>query len=170
MSEKSNKPVVNNYYLEPGYIFVATNPTSISTVLGSCVSVCLYDRKRKTGGMNHYRLPCIREKNIATANYGNVAIITLIRMMIHDGSKLKHLEAQIFGGAYNPSVSKKDIGRENILIAKKTLARERIHITSEDVGGRKGRKIVFNTDTNEIVVLKVDRLRLSDWYPYENDR
>ncbi len=170
MTEKSNRPAATNYFLEPGYIFVATRPTAISTVLGSCVSVCIYDQKRKTGGMNHYRLPYIREKHVATAKYGNVAIITLIRMMIHDGSKIKNLEAQIFGGAYNPGVSNKNIGHENIMIAKKIFVRERISVTSEDVGGRKGRKIVFNTDTNEIAVLKVDKLRLSDWYPYENER
>jgi chemotaxis protein CheD len=56
------------------------------------------------------------------------------------------------------------------MIARKILAKERINITSEDVGGEKGRKIVFNTHTNEMAVIKVDKLRTVDWYPYENDR
>jgi chemotaxis receptor (MCP) glutamine deamidase CheD len=46
-------------------------------------------------------------------------------MMINNGSKLKHLEAQIFGGAYNPEISLKDIGLENVLIARKVLAKKR---------------------------------------------
>jgi chemotaxis protein CheD len=48
--------------------------------------------------------------------------------------------------------------------------REGIRVVSEDTGGEKGRKIVFNTGTNEVAVLKVDRLRKGDWYPYEGDR
>ena len=159
-----------NYYLEPGYIFLAEKPTSISTVIGSCVSVCIYDRKRKVGGMNHFELPFATDSDQATARFGNVATITLIRMMIHDGSKIKSLEAQILGGAHNSKISSKDIGFENIMAAKRILARERIRITSEDVRGGKGRKIVFNTATNEIAVFKVDKLRDSDWYPFKNIR
>ena len=159
-----------NYYLEPGYIFLAEKPTSISTVIGSCVSVCIYDRKRKVGGMNHFELPLATDSDQATARFGNVATITLIRMMIHDGSKIKNLEAQILGGAHNSKVSPKDIGFENIMAAKRILTRERIRITSEDVRGGKGRKIIFNTVTNEIAVFKVDKLRDSDWYPFKNKR
>ncbi len=170
MTTESDKPVTVNYFLEPGYIFLATKPAIISGVLGSCVSVCIHDRKRKIGGMNHFRLPYVREKHLATAIYGNAAIIMLIRMMTGHGSKIKHLEAQILGGAYNPQISQADIGRENIMIARRILDRKRISVVSEDVGGEKGRKIVFNTNTNEVAVIKVDRLRKGDWHPYESDR
>lgn len=167
---RSGKPVPDDYFLRSGYIFLATKPTAVSAVLGSSVSVCLYDRKRKVGGMNHFQMPYVREKHMATAKYGNVAVMTLIRMMLHDGSKIKNLEAQILGGAYNAGISKKNVGYENIILAKKILAKERIKIVSEDVGGGKGRKIVFNTHTSELASFKVDKLRKSDWYPYENDR
>jgi len=167
---KFKNNTTENYFLEPGYIFLAEKPTSISTVLGSCVSVCIYDRKRKVGGMNHFQVPFATESDQATARFGNVATITLIRMMIHDDSKIKNMEAQILGGAHNIKVSPKDIGFENIMAAKKILTRERIRVTSEDVRGGKGRKIVFNTGTNEIAVFKVDKLREADWYPYRNNR
>ncbi len=163
-------PTPVDYFLEPGYIFVAAKPAMISGVLGSGVSVCIYDRKRKTGGMNHFKYPFIGEKRMSTAIYGNVSTLALIRMMIKDGSKRKHLEAQIFGGAHNLSLSKKNIGRENIMMAKRILARERIDLVSEDVGGEKGRKVVFNTSKNEVAVMKVERLRAGDWYPYEESR
>jgi len=167
---ESDSLVSTNYFLKPGHIFVSTKPTIISTVLGSCVSVYIYDTNRIVVGMNHFMLPYIREKDKTTAVYGNVATMTLIRMMIYDGSKSKDLEAQIFGGAYNPKISHKDIGRENIIIAKKILEKKRIRVVSEDMGGEKGRKIVVNTSTNEVAAIKVERLRKGDWYPYENDR
>lgn len=159
-----------DYFIEPGYILVAAQPAVISGVLGSCVSVCLYDRKRKVGGMNHFKYPFIGEKDQATALYGNVSTLALIRMMISDGSKVRHLEAQIVGGGHNPALSAKNIGRENVRMARRILLRHRIRVTSEDVGGEKGRKVIFNTHQNEIAVMKVESLRSGDWYPYSESR
>ena len=134
------------------------------------MSICLYDRKRKKGGMACFLFPSIRHKNQTTAIYGNVATVTLIRMMYQTGSKRRHLEAQILGGAFNPEFSTVDIGRQNSRVARKIVLREKISVTSEDTGGQRGRKIVFNTENNELAVIKVDRLRQSDWYPYKNNR
>jgi chemotaxis protein CheD len=58
------------------------------------------------------------------------------------------------------------VGLRNVSIAKQILKRQGVAVTSEDVGGTKGRKLVYNTETNEAVVLKVERLREEDWYPY----
>jgi len=90
--------------------------------------------------------------------------------MIEAGSKKRHLEAQILGGAYDPERCSRDVGAENVRVARRVLMREGIRVVSEDTGGQKGRKIVFNTGTNEVAVLKVGRLRKGDWYPYEGDR
>ena len=170
MRKKTDSPVLANYFLRPGYIFLPSRAAAISAVLGSSVSVCIYDRKRKVGGMNHFKLPHTRERRSATPVYGNVSTLALIRMLLEDGSKRKHLEAQIFGGAYNFTVCPQNVGRENTKIARRILAREGISVVSEDVGGEKGRKVVFSTDSNEIAVLHVDRLRTSDWFPYEDER
>ena len=120
--------------------------------------------------MNHFQFPVIRSSKQATARYGNVAVSTLINLMINEGSKSEHLEAQILGGAYHPDISDKNVGFENIKIAKKVLSKKKIRIVSEDVGGEKGRKIIFNTNTNEIAVVKVGKVRQEDWYPYETKR
>ena len=169
MNEESQLSAAN-YFLKPGYIFLAEKPTVISTVLGSCVSVCIYDKKRKIGAMNLFQYPVVTDKTKATAVYGNVSTIAMIRMMEQDGSKKKHMEAQVIGGAYNPKVSDKDIGKENIKIALKVLQKEKIPVVSKDDGGERGRKVVFNTQTNELAVFKVEKLRTADWYPYESDR
>ncbi len=169
MENQDNMPAAANYFLKPGYIFIAQKPTVISAVLGSAVSVCIHDRKRKVGGMTHFRFPVIRKKRRATAKYGNVAIPTLIRMLVDDGSELENLEAQLLGGAYNRSVSPADIGRDNITVARRVLARKKVKVASEDTGGEKGRKVVYNTDANEVAVLKVSKLREEDWYPYKSE-
>jgi len=139
-------------------------------VAGSGVAVCIYDVKKKIGGMNLFHFPVMRDPKQATALYGNVATLALIRMMEGRGSKFRHLEAQIVGGAYDPGISPMNIGRENIRVARQVLRKKRIKLVSEDVGGSRGRKIVFNTAANEVAIMKVERIRKGDWFPYQNER
>jgi chemotaxis protein CheD len=154
------------YFLKPGYIFMSLEPTLIYTVLGSAVTVCLWDRKNRYGGLTHFIYPKISKPSEATAQYGNVAVLTLIKLLMADGSKKSSLEAQVFGGGDPVSFHAETLGGQNILMAKRILSLQGIPIISEDVGGSKGRKLVFKSDTNEAVVLKVDRLRQEDWFPY----
>lgn len=156
--------------LKPGFIYISSRPAIVSTVLGSCVSVCLYDSVRNTGGMSHFQKPKTTSPEKSTARYGNVSTLALINIMLKDGSKPENLEAQIIGGSYNPEYCEKDIGKKNIKEARKVLKKKRVKIVSEDTGGLKGRKVVFNTLSNEVAVVKVDDLRESDWYPYKNPR
>jgi chemotaxis protein CheD len=158
--------LTTHYFLEPGYILVPDTSVSISSVIGSGVSICMFDRKKKIGGMNHFIFPYNATRGKTTALYGNVATITLVKMMLARESSIKSLEAQIYGGAYPPEKNSEDIGRKNIEMARKILLKNQIPITSQDVGGEKGRKVVFNASTNEVAILKVDRLRDRDWYPY----
>lgn len=157
---------MDNYFLEPGYIYIPVRPATISTVLGSAVAVCLYDRKRKIGGMCHYLYPRLGDGDRATARFGQAAVAYLVHLLREEGSKPRNLEAQIFGGADRPGRAGTAIGQANARVARSVLAARGVRIVSEDVGGRKGRKIVFNTATNEIAVLKADNLRRGDWYPY----
>ena len=170
MPQTSEKPVTKDYFLKPGYLYLPDRPTTISAVLGSSVAVSLYDRALKIGGMNHFLFPYIETREKTTVQYGNVAVLTLIRMMTANGSNISNLEAQIFGGAFNSECSKRDIGKDNLKTARYILTGKKIKIASEDIGGELGRKIVFNTGTYEIVILKVGRLRESDWYPYSGNR
>ncbi|MCG8551218.1 MAG: chemotaxis protein CheD [Desulfobacterales bacterium] len=170
MKSNTEKAVTKEYFLKPGYIIVPDQPTIISTVLGSSVAVSLYDKRRKKGGMNHFLYPFVEIPQKATAQYGNVAIPTLIKMMGVAGVPVSDLEAQVFGGAFDHTSCEKNIGKENLVAATQQLARHRIKVVSRDIGGELGRKIVFNTHTCEILVLRVDRLRRSDWFPYHEDR
>jgi len=138
----------------------------ISTVVGSCVAVSLWDCRKEYGAMAHYLYPVTEDRSQASAQYGNVAILYLIKLFLAEGSKIKNLKAQVFGGAINPAGGCERIGSENVRIAEKLLARKRIPVVSEDVGGMMGRKIVYNTFQNEAVVYKVNQLRKGDWYPY----
>ncbi len=159
------------YYLKPGYIFLNTEPSMISTVIASCVAVSLWDSRKKHGGMAHYLYPFTSIEDEATARYGNVAISYLIRMFLKEDADKENIKAQIFGGAsLQQSTECRKVAKENVSIARSVLERFKISIISEDVGGNLGRKLLYNTFTNETIVYKVKKLRGKDWYPYINDR
>jgi chemotaxis protein CheD len=166
-----NNVILSDYFLAPGYVYMSKDSSLISTVVGSCVAVALWDCKKELGAMANFLYPLVKDKSQAVVLYGNVAISCMISLFIGEGSQPEHLTAQVFGGAVNPLGGCEEIGLENVRVAQKLLESKRIPIISEDVGGTMGRKIVYNTLYNEAIVYKVNKLRKSDWYPYiQEDR
>ena len=140
------------HFLYPGAIYMSTEPALVTTILGSCVAICLYDPILQIGGINHYMLPLWNGQGLASPRYGNIAIEKLIANIIALGSKKENLKAKIFGGAeiIATSVNQFMIGKRNIIIAKEILHEENIPIVSSSTGGKLGRKIIFNTETGEV--------------------
>jgi len=131
---------------------VSEKPMILNTVLGSCVSVCLWDSKNKIGGMNHYMLPYWNGNGLASPKYGNIAITQLINKMIALQGSPQNMLAKIFGGAkmLQEQSNVFDIGRRNTELAHEILSVQKIRIVAESTGGEKGRKIFFNTNTGEV--------------------
>ena len=141
-----------HYLLYPANIFVEKTPYLVTTILGSCVSVCLYDSKLKYGAINHYILPYWNGQDLVTMKYGNMSIIRILEEMINLGSNYKNIAAKIFGGAEvlkGMSVNF-HIGSRNFKVAVDILEEFKIPILYSDVGGNRGRKIIFNTMTGEV--------------------
>ena len=158
----------NVFYLEPGYMYIGSEKSAIKTVLGNCVSVCLWDDKLRFGGMNHFLYPVTHEKNKATAKFGNIATKVLINKMFTAGSIAENIVAQIVGGAEINNDS--GLGIENVNIARKILQKEKIEIKSEDIGGYLGRKVIFDVHNGHLMVIKVHQIRTSDWKDYVLDK
>ena len=86
------------YFLYPSSLFVSKEPYVVKTILGSCVAICIWDKRLKIGGMNHYMLPNWNGNDLASPKYGNIAIDKLINKLLLLGSKKEDLIAKIFGG------------------------------------------------------------------------
>lgn len=121
----------------------------VTTVLGSCVAVCLYDETKKIGGINHYMLPFWNGKELASPKYGNIAIESLVKKIEKIGCKRENLVAKVFGGASQLDHTM-GIGERNIKIAEELLADLKIKIVAKSLGGNQGRKLNFNTSTGEV--------------------
>ncbi|MCX8069020.1 MAG: chemotaxis protein CheD [Thermodesulfovibrionales bacterium] len=152
-----DKEQKKEYYLYPGELFAKKDPYLVTTILGSCISVCLYDPILRIGGINHYMLALWNGEGLATPRYGNIAIAKLINKMLELGASKDRLRAKVFGGAavLQGSGGLMGVGERNIIIAEDMLADEGIPIVAKDVGGTLGRKIIFNTETSEILLKKI---------------
>jgi chemotaxis protein CheD len=140
------------YFLYPSAIFVSKDPHQISTILGSCVAVCMWDKILKFGGMSHFMLPLWNGEGLASPKYGNIAIEKLLEKMNALGSNKHNLVAKIFGGGEVIDIQRQHfhIGERNIKLAQEMMDELRIPIVSSSVGGKYGRKIIMNTLTGEI--------------------
>ncbi|OFX21205.1 MAG: chemotaxis protein CheD [Bacteroidetes bacterium GWA2_31_9] len=140
------------HYLYPGALHVSKEPIFITTVLGSCVSICLWDPILKYGGMNHFMLPFWNGKGLASPKYGNIAVEKLVEKMLDLGCKKVNLKAKVFGGGdvINNDSNMFHIGERNIELAKDMLLDLSIPILSSSLGGRNGRKIIFQTDNGVV--------------------
>ncbi len=141
-------------FIHVGEIYIGVEPTEIATVLGSCVAVCLYDRVKKIGSMNHYLVPLWNGNGLQTPKYGNISIPRMIENMQNIGCNIRNLEAKVFGGAniYNTEIENMMVGKKNIIIAKEILKEYRISISAEDVGGSKGRRILLKSETGKVLL------------------
>ncbi len=140
------------HFLYPSSLFASKEPYMVKTILGSCVAICLWDTKLHIGGINHYMLPHWSGNDLASPKYGNIAIDKLIDRLIYHGSQIENLQAKIFGGGdmMNSSNSQTLIGERNIRIARIMLEERNIPIVASSTGGKRGRKIIFFTDTGEV--------------------
>jgi chemotaxis protein CheD len=143
-----------NRYLQPGQLVACSEPTTVTTILGSCVAVCLWDHRRKLGGVNHYLLPYWSDGRELSARFGPIAIARTLDRVLALGGSSGDLQAKLFGGACVLALSTggEHIGLQNVRVARERLTAAGVPIVAEDVGGNRGRKLVFHTDTGLALV------------------
>lgn len=154
-------------YVVQGTYYVSAHPeVTMSTVLGSCISVCLFDPVAAIGGMNHFLLPAGRGTESGHIRFGVNAMEKLINELLKSGAAKQRLQAKLFGGA-RMSATLSDIGRQNAAFAHSFLANEGIPSTSESVGGTLARRVIFRPTTGQAKLLFVqnDEVELNEVPP-----
>lgn len=148
---------LKEHYLFPCMVFCSREPYVVTTVLGSCVSVCLFDEAKKYGGINHYMLPFWNGHGLESPKFGNIAIAKLIEEMTNLGCDKKKLKAKIFGGGKVLAGHSEgmNVGARNVDVAVELLEAHEISVIASSVGDIFGRKILFNTSTGQIMMKKV---------------
>jgi len=123
---------------EPGIV--------ISTLLGSCVAVCLQDPVARVGGMNHFLLSEPGNDAVTRPEeqqrYGVHAMELLINAMMAGGASRQRLRAHLYGGA-NIIAGLGGIGSSNAAFARRFMADEGIPVGRCELEGTQARKIEF---------------------------
>lgn len=152
-------PIIN---LPPGKLLIAEQATIVSTILGSCVSLCLHSEKLRIGAICHGMLPRQTTPSVAGhfPHLDTVVPHMLKTMTARFGIAPSELTVKMFGGAsvIQTGLLIPDalaIGQQNIAAALDSLARFGIVPNVQKTGGTQGYKIFFNTGTGEVFVRRI---------------
>ncbi len=148
-------------YLQPGELVMSKKPAEISTVLGSCVSVVFYLPRLQMGGMCHAVLP--RDDNRDNGVMGKY-VDQSIRYMYEYISALQvkrsDIVVKLFGGASmfgHEDENRRDlaVGAQNVREALDSLRNVGLVPNVSDIGGERGRKLIFYAHTGEVLLKRV---------------
>lgn len=139
----------------PGEYFVSNEDIVIMTVLGSCISACIWDGKVRAGGMNHFMLPD-GDSADGFGRYGSYAMELLINEMLKKGARRESMQAKVFGGAQvMAGFTTMNVGERNTKFVLDYLSTERIPVVSQDVLDIHPRKVCFFPTTGKALVKRL---------------
>ncbi len=144
---------MDRIFLKPCEYRICKGPEEIETLVGSCVSVCLYNIKNGQAAMNHFlRASDEGKPNCDIGEYGSLSTDHIIKSLLEIDGDVSHYRAQVFGGAAVLKTQSQaySIGEKNIDIAMEVLGHYRIRVINKDVGGTRGRNIIFDTSKNTV--------------------
>ena len=155
------------YYLKPGELFVGEEGMMVETLLGSCVAVSMFATRYRVGSICHSLLPSCRNETPCTTvcqdgpRYVDCSIRRMLTWFLTHGVLRKEIVVKLFGGSdllSGPEGSlRKGVGRQNIERALAVIDEEGLYLAASDVGGLRGRKILFKTYTGEIFLKRLQR-------------
>lgn len=139
----------------PGEYFVSSEDMMIMTVLGSCISACIWDGRVRAGGMNHFMLPD-GDSVDGFGRYGAYAMELLINQMIKIGARRETMQAKVFGGAQvMAGFTSLNVGERNTQFVFDYLSTEHIAVVSQDVLDIHPRKVCFLPVTGKALVKRL---------------
>ncbi|MFH1414742.1 MAG: chemotaxis protein CheD [Elusimicrobiota bacterium] len=130
----------------------------ITSSLGSCIAVIIYEPKNKIGSLAHImHSDSTQFQNITNpAKYADTAISKMLNTFINKGCSIKDLKSYIIGGANMfptlESSVEKNIGQKNIEAARDILRKNNIKLAGRDTGGTYGRTVEFHINDGTITV------------------
>jgi chemotaxis protein CheD len=156
-------------YLKPGEAHFGTEPSRVVTVLGSCVAIIMFHRHTRIGAICHAVMPTYvatkkkRPPAEDVLQYVDSSVEWMLKGFETIGINAGDLEVKIFGGSeifydskkYETSIS---VGRKNIEAALKAIHDKKLKLKAWNVGGNKGRKVIFYTDTGEVFTKFVSKV------------
>lgn len=130
-----------------GALAVSSSGATLATHgLGSCVAVCTFDPEAGVSGLLHFMLPASRidaERARQRPDlFADLGVENLLRAVQHAGGRRNRLRAKLIGGASFLATSvSMDVGKRNVLAARKHLWAAGVNVVAEAVGGTQSRTV-----------------------------
>jgi chemotaxis protein CheD len=131
----------------------------VTVGLGSCVAIAIHDPLARVAGLAHVLLPEAAHGAVVAnrARYASTAVPLLIEAMRELGARGPFV-AKLAGGArlFGPVLSTASaVGARNIEASREALAKARVSVVAEDVGGESGRTVSFDVASGALNVRSV---------------
>lgn len=172
MSHKEKK--IPALFLRPGEFFFGDSPALVTTVLGSCISVTMFAPRLGIGSICHGLLPTCKGRKHRQCDCGDrcpegfrfveCSIWRMLEEFMRHGIDRGELQVKLFGGAemfLTPDLQRRNrtVGRQNISVAMEVIEGEGLALLATDVGGCRGRKIIFNSATGDVMLKRLNNER-----------
>ncbi len=126
----------------------------VTHALGSCVGIAIHDPEACVGGILHYMLPLSavdpEKSRDNPMMFGDMGIPMLFEEVYRYGGRKERLRVVMAGGAQvfedNDFF---DIGKRNVIIARKLFWKNNVLIAAEDVGGHIPRTLYLRIGSGE---------------------
>ncbi len=155
------KAELSTEFVLPGQVRVASRPTVYSTILGSCVAICLFDTQTGFGGINHFVFPGVPGRyDPDPLRWAEPSVESLFSRMRSLGANPETTQAKVFGGAQMGNASPVKafrVGERNAEYAIEELKRRSIRVAAQSIGGTTGRKIIFEPHTGRSWIKELGR-------------
>lgn len=151
--EKSPTPVARLSVGVADYAVTVDETVLITSGLGSCVAVGLFDGST-AAGLIHVMLPRADERGVDNpAKFADTGIRSLVEALDDAGARSGALRAKLAGGsemiAFNSQA--RSIGDRNVEAVRRVLDELAIPILGEDVGGDEGRTVELTLEGDLVV-------------------
>jgi len=152
------KLLLQKIYLNPGELVVAEEPTMVTTVLGSCISVTLFSPRLRVGAICHAVLP--NGKTRQPSRFVDQSLHYMLDYFRQHKVEPAEIIAKLFGGAdmftqVDSRCQGRSVGAQNIKAAINGLKQAGLEPAALDVGGQQGRKLFFYTHSGEVFLKRV---------------
>lgn len=142
-------------YLNPGDFFFGSERARVRTVLGSCVSITMWHRPLRIGGMCHYMLPerSHRATPCLDGRYAGDAVALFLREIDAAGTRARDYEVKLFGGGRMLGSRRGDgmnIGQRNIEAGRRLLRQHGLNVQREHLAGHGHRNLLFDIASGEV--------------------
>jgi len=148
--------------LPPGGLLVTREAKWVVTVLGSCVAATFHHEGSGLAAICHAILPRPRpdlDVSLTPEDEGRfvTTVIPIMMRRFHQaGIAPREITVKLFGGgnilsSRGSQPEERWVGNTNVAAARECLAQAGLRIVAEDVGGARGRKILFHTGSGKVL-------------------